>query len=88
MLILKRFYVFIELILERLEFIFKFLEVTIERGHHVVEVVHDSIDLNFHVGTQRLLKRFFHVSQHRWHIKLANLNSQAIILNFVDLFRK
>jgi hypothetical protein len=51
-LILKRLNVLVELILKRLEFIFKFLEVAVERKEHVVEVLNHSVDLNFHIRTQ------------------------------------
>ena len=51
-LILKRLYVLVELILEWLEFIFKFLEVTFEREQHAVEVVYNSVNLNLHISTK------------------------------------
>ncbi len=51
-LLLKRFYVLVELIFKGLELIFKFLEVTFKREQHAVEVVYNSVNLNFHIGTQ------------------------------------
>ena len=54
-LILKRLNVLIELILEDMELIFKFLDVTVEWKEHPIEVADYPVDLNFHIGAQRLV---------------------------------
>ena len=51
----KRINVLIELILEDMELIFKFLDVTVEWKEHPIEVFDYPVDLNFHIGAQRLL---------------------------------
>ena len=54
-LFLKRLNVLVKLILEDMELIFKFLDETVEWKEHPIEVVDYPVDLNFHIGPQRLL---------------------------------
>ena len=84
-LILKGQNVWVKLVLERLELVFKILKVLFKRGEHGVQVIHNFVNLSLHFGPQRVCQGCFHVRKDVWDLLLISSYIHALSLDSKDL---